>query len=74
MKESKIISDFLVGKTYLIGGKQIVVKLADENGCKRCALINKCARFVKKTKLNDYHILCAGKHIFDRQSVVFVNK
>ena len=74
MKQIKIIRDLELGETYLIGERQIVVKLADENGCKRCALVDDCARFEKKSKLKDYHVYCAGAYRFDRQSVVFVSK
>jgi hypothetical protein len=74
MKQMNIIPDLELGETYVIGGNPIVVKLADENGCKRCALVDDCARFEKKSKLKDYHVYCAGAYRFDRQSVVFVNK
>jgi hypothetical protein len=74
IKPINILPDLEIGDTYIMGGFTVIVKQADDSGCKRCALINDCARFVRKSKLKDYHVYCAAFYRFDRQSVVFANK
>lgn len=74
IKPINIIPDLEVGEIYVVGGKPVVVKLADESGCRRCALTDECARFDKVSKMKDYHILCAAAYRDDKQSIVFASK
>lgn len=67
------LPDLEIGDNYTVGGHKVVVRLADETGCKRCVLETKCARFAVRSKLGDYYRLCGGYYREDCKSIVFMD-
>ena len=65
------ITQLEIGKKYLIGGKNVVVRVSAGDGCVRCAYLMQCARFTVKSPLKDYHTLCGSIYRDDRQSLIF---
>jgi hypothetical protein len=72
MKEANKTTDLKIGKTYIFEDMLLVTRAADKNGCLRCALEPKCARFSNKSEHYPYHKLCAGKYRDGGVSIYFV--
>ena len=70
-KKKQTNDDLIIGETYNLLDKNIVVKPSDEYGCNHCTFENSCARFTTLSKRPALHTLCAGKFRNDRTPVFF---